>query len=166
VNQTIVTYNPCGGSKTTPLYQYDYGQELVFEGFDLPSSFEVQFSNEFQGESTTQIATDNICTIPDAYLLSGDNVYAWIFLHTGEDDGETTYYIEIPVMQRAEPTDVQPDPVEQDVITQTIAALNSAVSDAESYANSAESAKEAILNTGLLSEDDGAGNVTVYLGGV
>lgn len=174
MNQVVAVYNPCGGSKTAPLYQYDYGQELVFEGFDLPDTFEVQFANEFQGESTTQIATDNVVTIPDMYLTSGANIYAWIFLHTGEDDGETVYYIEISVMERAAPTENQPTPVQQDVITQAIAALQEAVGVSEWAANeaaesaaSAEEAYQNIMMTGLASTltatDDGTGNVTLHM---
>lgn len=191
MNQVTAVYNPCGGSKTAPLYQFDYGQELVFDGFDLPDTFEVQFANEFQGESTTQIATDNVVTIPDMYLTSGANIYAWIFLHTGEDDGETVYYIEIPVMERAEPTENQPTPVQQDVITQAIAALQIAQQTAEDAADDAQgfsldasdfadeaggyaadaqyyaeqAAESAAVFTGIdiKATDDGAGNVTLSL---
>ena len=186
-----VTFNPCGGSKTAPLYQYDYGQELVFEGFDLPSAFEVHFSNTIEGNSTTQIGSDNTVAIPDAYLTSGASVYAWIFLHSGEDDGETVYYIEIPVMERAKPTNATPTPIQQDAITEAIAALQTAVSaagdavddaqgfslDASDYADVAggyaadaqyyadQAAQSAAVFTGLdiKATDDGAGNVTLSL---
>lgn len=174
MNQVTAYFSPCGGSKTRSLYQWDYGQELVFDGFDLPSTFEVHFANEFGGDSVTQIASDNVVTIPDMLLTSGANVYAWIFLHTGDADGETVYYIEIPVMERAEPSDDQPTPVEQSAITQAIAALNAAVSAssgaAQSAAQSAASAEEAyenIMMTGLASTltatDDGTGNVTLHM---
>lgn len=163
MNQVIAYYNPCGGSKTRSLYQWDYGQELVFDGFDLPSSFEVHFSNEFGGDAVTQIATDNVVTIPDMFLTSGANVYAWIFLHTGADDGETVYYIEIPVMERPEPSDDEPTPVEQSAITQAIAALNTGVSAAQGYAESAQAALNTILAAGITATDDGAGNVTISL---
>lgn len=170
MNQVTAVYNPCGGSKTAPLYQFDYGQELVFDGFDLPDTFEVQFANEFQGESTTQIATDNVVTIPDMYLTSGANIYAWIFLHTGEDDGETVYYIEIPVMERAEPTENQPTPVQQDVITQAIAALQiaqqaaeDAADDAQYYAEQAAESAAVFTGIDIKATDDGAGNVTLSL---
>lgn len=167
------TYNPCGGVKTLPLYQYDYGQSMEFVGFDLPDTFEVHFANQFQGDAITQIAIDNVVTIPDMMLTSGANVYSWIVLHEGEEDGETIFYIEIPVIQRAEPTDDEPTPVEQSAITQAIAALNSAVETtsalAQSASESAENAETAyrrILVTGLsgtlLSSDDGAGNVNLY----
>lgn len=191
MNQVIAVYNPCGGSKTAPLYQFDYGQELVFDGFDLPDTFEVQFANEFQGESTTQIATDNVVTIPDMYLTSGANIYAWIFLHTGEDDGETVYYIEIPVMERAEPTENQPTPVQQDAITQAIAALQTAqqaaedaaddaqgfsleasdfadaagdhAANAQRYAEQAAESAAVFTSIDIKATDDGAGNVTLSL---
>lgn len=167
MNQVTVYFSPCGGSKTTPLYQWDYGQELVFDGFDLSSTFEVHFANEFGGDSVTQIASDNVVTIPDMLLTSGANVYAWIFLHTGADDGETVYYIEIPVMERAEPSDDQPTPVEQSAITQAIAALNAGVSAAEESAANAEAAYQNIMMTGLASTltatDDGTGNVTLHM---
>lgn len=163
MNQTKVIFNACGGVKTSPLYQYDYGQELVFEGFDLPASFEVQFSNTIDGVSVTQIGADNIVTIPDAMLQSGASVYAWLFLHTGEDDGETEYYVEIPVIERAEPSDDQPTPVEQSAITEAIAALNAGVSAAEGYAASAQAALNAILAAGISATDDGNGNVTLSL---
>lgn len=167
MNQVTAYFSPCGGSKTTPLYQWDYGQELVFDGFDLPSTFEVHFANEFGGDSVTQIASINIVAIPDILLTSGANVYAWLFLHTGADDGETVYYIEIPVMERAEPSDEQPTPVEQSIITQAIAELNLAVSGAEESAANAEAAYQNIMMTGLASTltatDDGTGNVTLHM---
>lgn len=163
ITMVTVKYNDCGGSKTAPLYQFDYGQQLVFEGFDLPAAFEVQFSNEMQGEATTQIGSDNTVAIPDAYLLSGKNVYAWLFLHEGENDGETVYCIEIPVIERAEPTEETPTPVQQDAITEAIAALNAGVSAAEGYAESAQAALNTILAAGITATDDGAGNVTISL---
>jgi hypothetical protein len=76
--------------------------------------------------------------IPDACLTSGEPIYAWVFLHTGEDDGETEYTVSIPVIARAEPSDIEPTPVQQDAITQAIAALNSGVTRAETAAESAE----------------------------
>lgn len=165
MNQVIAVYNPCGGSKTAPLYQFDFGQELVFQGFDLPSAFEVHFANEYDGDASTQIASDGVVIIPDIYLTSGDNVYAWIFLHTGEEDGETVYHIEIPVMERAEALDEEPTPVQHSVITETIAALQSAVSAAQGYAAAASSAAASILNVGIVATDDGAGHVTLTIGG-
>lgn len=131
--------------KTQPLYQYDYGQLLQFVGIDLPEAYEVHFSNEPRGEAVTQIGDAEGVTIPDALLTTGQPVYAWLFLHTGENDGETEYAVTIPVIRRAAITDDPPTPVEQSAITQAIAALNSAVEqtgqDAEAAAGSAELAE-------------------------
>lgn len=163
MNQVTATFKSCGYSTTAPIYQYDYGQKLVFDGFDLPAAFEVHFSNGLDEDTATQIGADNTVDIPDAYLLTGKNITAWLFLHTGTDDGETVYYIEIPVTERAKPGDLEPTPVQQDTITQAIAALNAGVSAAEGYAASAQAALNAILAAGISATDDGNGNVTLSL---
>lgn len=117
---------------TLPLFQFDYGQELHIEGLDLPSVLEVHFSNDQYGVSTTSIGNDGVVVIPDMYLASGKDVYAWIYLHDTENDGETEYKIRIPVYARASITNAEPTPVQQDAITQAIAALNTAVTECES----------------------------------
>ena len=113
--------------RTAPAYQYDYGQLISFPDLELPVSFECHFSNSDRGNSVTQIGADNAVTIPDAMFQSGDSIYAWVFLHTGEEDGETEYMAVIPILKRAKPSNDVPTPVQQDAITQAIAALNSAV---------------------------------------
>ena len=113
------------------LYQYDYGQRLILEGVQLPVAYEVHFANSAHGKSKTAIGDATGVDIPDEFLLSGGNVYVWLFLHAGEDDGETEYRGMIPVIGRAKPTDTEPTPVQQDVITQAIAALNAAVAQTE-----------------------------------
>ena len=120
-----------------PLFQYDYGQHLIFYGAELPTAYEVHFSNDTFESSKTSIGDDSGVDIPDEYLLNGNDIHVWIFLHEGEDDGETEYHGIIHVVKRAEPTNEEPTPVQQDVITQAIAALNAAVAqcnaDVEKY---------------------------------
>lgn len=114
--------------QTKPLYQYNYGAVLQLSGITLPEVFEVDFANvPDRGASKTQIGQGNQVTIPDEYLQTGHPVYAWIFVHDEETDGETIRAITIPVIQRAARTSEEPTPVQQDVITQAIAALNQAV---------------------------------------
>ena len=117
---------------TDSLFQYDYGQELKIDGLELPDTFEVHFSNELHGNSTTSLYTNGTVVIPDTYLTSFGKVYAWIYLHDTENDGETEYSIIIDVKARAKITNATPTPVQQDIITQAIAALNAAVSECES----------------------------------
>ena len=120
--------------RTDPVWQYDYGLVLQITGVELPSAYEVHFSNDPLGYSKTQIGGENGVQVPDEYLLTGQMVYVWLFLHEGQDDGETRLSISIPVRRRAMPLDVEPTNVEQSVITQAIAALNQAVDETESAA--------------------------------
>ena len=62
-------------ARTSPLWQYDYGQILQIVGLDLPDAYEVHFSNSENGDSTTSIGNSDGVVIPDAYLQSGENVY-------------------------------------------------------------------------------------------
>ena len=147
-NITIANFiNGSRSSRTSALYQYDYGQVLKFEGLELPSACEVHFSNtEIVGTSKTAIATDSEVIIPDEYLTSGEPVYVWIFLHTGETDGETEYKITIPVRKRPEPTDEEPTPQQQSEIGQLITALNNAVTqtgeDVQTTSENAQSTEQ------------------------
>ena len=109
-------------------YQYDYGMVLRFEGaVTLPSTFEVHFALEKHGEAITQIGDPEGVPVPDALFLAGKTIYAWAYLHSGEDDGYTEYMVQIPVIQRAQPSDEVPTPVQQSAIDQAIAALGVAV---------------------------------------
>lgn len=129
-----------GGSKvvrTRALYQWDYGQVLQFKGLALPSTYTVHFSNVgVGGTAKTMVGNADGVDIPDEYLTTGQTVYAWVYLHAGEDDGETVYAVIIPVTQRPQPTEDEPTPVQQGVIDQAIAALNAGVEAAEDAAES------------------------------
>ena len=114
-----------------PVYQYNYGNIIRFVGIELPYAFEVHFANDQYGDSTTSIGSNNEVEIPDAYLTHDGELYAWVFLHDDVDDGETKYQVIIPIVGRARVTDGTPTPVQQDAITQAIAALDSAVADCE-----------------------------------
>lgn len=162
---------------TARLWQWDYGQILQITGLDLPQAFEVHFSNSRKsGETVTQIGADNQVTIPDMFLTSGADIYCFIFLHDGLTDGETEYVIKIPVRERPEPSDIEPTPEQQDVITEAIAALNVAVTqtgqdaasaaqsaeDAEHYADlAAQSAEAAGYAEFAINDEDGQMYVTV-----
>ena len=115
----------------SPRYQYDYGQILEISGVDLPHSFEAHFSLTDTGESITQVGMNNRVTVPDTMLMSGRPVNVWIFLHDGEEDGRTVYFIQIPVRRRAIITDEEPTPEQQSAITQAIAAMDAAVERCE-----------------------------------
>lgn len=133
------------------LYQYDYGQILRITDLDLPVAYEVHFAEGKTGNSVTQIGNADGVNIPDAMLLKSGSFYAWFYLHETSSDGETRYEILFPVMQRAKPTNETPTPVQQDAITEAIAALNAAVeqtgADVEAAAASASAAADSESNS-------------------
>ena len=131
-------------TRTRQLYQYDYGQILRFKGIELPATYTVHFSNQqIGGEAVKQVGNADGVLIPDAMLISGQNVYAWVFLHVGADDGETMYAVTIPVQQRPRPTEEEPTPVQQGLIEQAIAVLNAAVEQTGQDVVDTNAAKEA-----------------------
>ena len=143
-NITTAFFNGGRTATTAPLYQWDYGQVLCINGLTLPAAFQVHFSNNPRsGTTTTSIGQDGQVVIPDVYLTKGLPVYAFIFLHNSEDDGETEYVITIPVNARPQPTDEEPTPEQQSEINQIIGALNNGVERAETAADSAEASATA-----------------------
>jgi hypothetical protein len=135
------------------LFQYDYGQKLVLSGVELPANYEVHFSNCEYGNSKTMLGNSTGVDIPDEYLLSGEDVHVWLFLHDGADDGETEYHGIINVVRRAQPTDEPPTPQEQSVIAQAIAALNGAIEQTAQDVVDTNAAKEAAESAAESAED-------------
>ena len=128
-------------------YQYNHGQFLYFADLDLPQAFEVHFSSRDRGESKTQIGSDKLVEIPDEYFWNGAlQIYAWIYLHSQVNDGETVYEVKIPLIKRAKPTDEEPLPVQQSTIDRAIAELNNAVDITTENANKTDSDKIIVSN--------------------
>ena len=129
---------------TRRLWQYDYGMKLRLENIDLPESYEVHFSNSASGEAVTAVGGGGEVGIPDRVLTTGEPVHAWLYLHTGEEDGETVYHIIIPVFPRPAPGDGEPTPAEQSALTQAMALLRTGIGRAEDAAEDAEAASRAV----------------------
>ena len=110
-----------------PLTQGDYGQKLVFEGVDLPQAYEVHFSNTPDGMSKSYPGDDTGVSVPDEFLLSGDPIYIWVFLHQTEDDGRTIYVGYIPVKRKSSVSNDPITPVQQNAFTQMMAILETAI---------------------------------------
>lgn len=144
-NNSIVkiTY---GQTATKPVFQWDYGQTLVFDGFGemLPDvGFEVHFANPADETSVTSIGTADGVQIPDALLQTGLSVIVWVYLHDTATDGETEYRFTIPVARRAMPDNGEVTPEQADVIDQAIAALQVGVARSETAADNAEASETA-----------------------
>ena len=97
---------------TAPIVKEDYGLYLKIEGLELPSTYEVDFSN------------DGVL-IPSQFISSGKDVFAFLY-HVGADYGRTVFKFRIPNKLRPDRTDETPTPEELSVIDQTISALNEA----------------------------------------
>lgn len=128
-------------------YQYNHGQFLYFADLDLPQAFEVHFSSRDRGESKTQIGSDKLVEIPDEYFWNGAlQIYAWIYLHSQVNDGETVYEVKIPLIKRAKPTDEEPLPQQESAMERAIAELNNAVEITTENANKTEEDKTQVGN--------------------
>ena len=140
-----ITANFSGGNTAEAEFRWqrDYGQILRIEGLDLPEYFEVHFSNNSYEPTKTQLGHDGEVIIPDEYLQDGADITAYIYLHEGQDDGETVYVIHIAVTARPPIGESQPTPVQQDIITEAIAALNEAERVLDGAAETVEEADKA-----------------------
>lgn len=138
-NIVTATFDESHFAITSVLYQYNYGNILVFEGIEnLPEYFEVHFANKGDETTRTQIGHDGQVEIPNEYLETGKQIVAYIYLHETAADGETVYKVLIPVRDREEPEDVQPTPEQQSALEAAIYALNTETGVATEAAESAE----------------------------
>ena len=134
---------------TAPIVKEDYGLYLQIEGVELPSTYEVDFSNsESSGTSVTMIGNADGVLIPRQFIDSGKDVFAFLY-HVGADFGRTVYKFRIPNKVRPDRTNIAPTPEEQSTIDQAISALNEAVeqtaqdkADADASAQSASADAE------------------------
>ena len=114
--------------RASPVYQYNYGMVLKLVGDNLPAAYEVDFSNDINGTTITQIGgADGVVPIPSQLFIPGKAIYCWLREHPTPESSVTTAITVIPVSSRATITDEEPTPEEQSAIDQAIAALNDAV---------------------------------------
>lgn len=149
-----VTFGGDRRTATEALYQYDYGQILNFTDLDLPAEFEIDFAHARCSVSETYIGSNNQVTIPSKFLAVNGSVNAFIFLHSGEDDGETEYVISIPVKARPERTDPVPSEAQRSRIDELIEQMDEAVESAQQSAEQAQSIVDGIEETVEQAVDD------------
>jgi len=147
MDTTKIIKGVVGGGRytvTAPIVKEDYGLYLQIEGVELPSTYEVDFSNsEHNGTSVTMIGNADGVLIPHQFIDTGKDIFAFLY-HVGANYGRTVYKFRIPNKVRPDRTDDTPTPEEQSVIDQAINALNEAVAqtaqdviDADASAQSA-----------------------------
>lgn len=135
-NVTAVYFNgSTKGSASDSLYQYDYGQYLTFPDLELPETYEVHFAFGVDETSVPAVGDANGVKVPDSCLDNSGTLYGYIYLHTGENDGETAYIAKVAVKPRAAIGEDQGTDEEQSAMTQAVAALNAGVTKAEAAAS-------------------------------
>lgn len=150
-----ITANFSNGGRqciTRKLFQYDYGQKVLIKGLTLPQSFEFHISNSNNPKASSNIflGNNNEIIIPDEYLISGEDIYIWIFLHQTTSDGQTRYTINIPVQKRPKAESKEPTQVEQNVIDQLISSLEQKVDEISA---ATEQAKDTFLKYPKIVDD-------------
>ena len=145
--------------RTAPVWQGDYGIILRIEEMALPSVFEVHFTDVSQGPAVTAVGADGEVEIPAALLQGTKDIIAYIYLHTGEADGETVLQITIPLNRRAGVTDEEPTPEQQSALDQAIAVMEDAAARAAETVAQMEAMASLLDDLGL-SVVDGEINVT------
>ena len=109
----IVRYSKSKQSVTRALYQYDYGQVLVFDGEDFPVLNEFHFQNEDDAKATVVFGNNRGVRIPDKYLKTGKDIIVYAYSHVRACDGESVYKVLIPVEGRGAIEDQSDDkPIE------------------------------------------------------
>ena len=147
LNVTTAVFRPGFNIATASpsLVQWDQGQTLQFEGVELPSAYQVEFTNAVTVQAITMIGNENGVEIPNELLQQSFPINAYIVLHETAEDRETEYWATIYVKARQQPREETPDPEQISVIDQTIAALQEGVAEAQA-------ASQAVQNMGVEAE--------------
>ena len=94
LNVTVATFpDGCNTATAQPsLVQWDRGQILQFAGFDLPVSYQVEFSSPETVLAIPALGDSAGVEIPNVLLQSSAPITAYLVLHEGENDRETEYW--------------------------------------------------------------------------
>ena len=157
---TAVFGENCNTATASPsLAQWDTEQILQISGIDLPDSYKVEFSTVYTRNAIPAIGDASGVTIPNVLLQRSAPITAYIVLY-GENGGRNREYgITIYITPGQPPETTDPDPEQEDIIDQAIAALQdgtaraeAAATSAEGSANDAEAAAEAVQNLSVAAE--------------
>jgi len=156
---TAVFGENCNTATASPsLAQWDTEQVLQISGIDLPDSYKVEFSTVYTRNAIPVIGDASGVTIPNVLLQRSAPITAYVVLY-GENGGRNReYWITIHITPGQPPETITPDPEQEDVIDQAIAALNNGVARTEAAAGEAEAASQAVQDMGVEAETLAAGS--------
>ena len=140
------------------MYKFNQKQVLELQGiFGLPPYFRVDFANEGDSVAKSVIGTPDGVEIPDAYLLTGKAIKAYIVLSGPDESVQTVFEIDIPVRGRLPVSEETPTPEQRSIIDELIAALDEGVERSEAAAQGAEASAGASAESALKSEGHAIG---------
>lgn len=150
-NIVIAKFENTRSVVTDEIWQWNYGQILRIQGLRLPRATEVHFSMGNVSKTRIGTTTDNVtdAVIPDSLIEQSGRLKAYVYLHVGEDDGETEYEITIPVKARAEPEEYD----SQEEYTALVQAIELLQDDLETTAAD-RAAAEAAADAAIDAKDD------------
>lgn len=126
---------------TTPaVFQHDTGQILKF--INVPDGAEVQFSNSNSEKTSNRIIQESQVIIPDFLIAEGLEITAYV-QYINEDSQTTKKKITIPIIPRARPGDMVPEPEEEAFREQIEGIMQDTYNAAEKAQADVERAKEA-----------------------
>ena len=139
-----IIHAPMNGRRfavTSPITQYDYGYLLLPEGTELPTVYEVDFSNDKEkGTSLTVYGGAEGAEVPEELIRTGKDVYAFYY-KVGEGYGKTEFTWRLPNKCRPSRDGETPTPSQQSSIDQLITRSNEAVESADQARDDAITAR-------------------------
>lgn len=135
---TAVFGENCNTATASPsLAQWDKGQVLQISGVDLPDAYQVEFSTVYTRNAIPVIGNASGVQVPNELLQRSAPITACVVLHSTANSRDTEYWVTIHITPRKPPETITPDPEQQDVIDQAIAALQDGTARAEAAATAA-----------------------------
>lgn len=131
-NEIHAYFGVQNSTTTAKVSQWASGQKLVIHDEELPPVFEAYYSNSrHRGDAKPQIGSNGVVDAPYEFFKSGKDIYVFLMVHETEDDSRYEKVVHIPIDPCPKPTGEEPEPHQQGVIDQTIAALNNALEQSE-----------------------------------
>ena len=142
-NEIHAYFGVQNSTTTAKVSQWASGQKLVIHDEELPSVFEAYYSNSrHRGDAKPQIGSNGVVDAPYEFFKSGKDIFVFLMVHETEDDSRYEKVVHIPIDPCPKPTGEEPEPHQQGVIDQTIAALNNGVASATASAAAAAQSEE------------------------
>lgn len=161
-NEILAVFGGRRRTKTRPVWRNDHGMVLKFADIELPPTYEVHFSNNRTTAAKVVLGDADGVVIPAEYFHGADEVYAWLYLHSGADDGFTAYEVLVPLQLRPDTTNEQPTPEEKSIIEQAIQSLNDALGEVDAIRDAFPDATDQDIGKAIVVKEVEEGKVKSF----